>query len=137
VTVKTGKVSVYPNTENKQTVPVNAVLVLPDQHITYDKTARKMQSSETGSALTALAVRNASFDFTDTPVIAILDSIANVYGLKMNYEAADLKKCILTTSLTDVPLHGKLKIICHALGASTTYEVTNSSIVIKGQGCEL
>ena len=88
------------------------------------------------SAPDQLPVSKASFEFIDTPVTAILDSIGHVYGLKLDYNNTDLTKCILTTSLTDVPLLGKLKIICKALGQTTHYDVTDIGISIRGPGCD-
>lgn len=136
VTVKTGKVSVYPTNKNRIIVPENAVLLLPDQHIIYNKTAGKMYPPALQSAPVRLSIGKASFEFIDTPVTAILDSIAHVYGLKVDYIETDLTKCILTTSLTDVPLPGKLKIICKALGQTMQYEVTDTQISIRGKGCD-
>ena len=136
VTVKTGKVSVYSTTEDGLAVFDNTVLLLPDQRVIYDKVANKMYQPLTGSGDVQLALNNASFEFVDVPVTTILDSIASVYGLQMDYNQAGLKKCILTTSLTDVPLPGKLKIICKALGQTANYEITDSGIVIHGNGCD-
>lgn len=136
VTVKTGKVSVYTNDEDWLSVQENAVLVLPDQHIIYDKVANKMYQPVIQSDDAQLALSKASFEFIDMPVTAILDSIAGMYDLQMDYTQADLSKCILTTSLTDVPLQGKLKIICTALGPAAHYSITESGIIITGRGCD-
>lgn len=136
VTVKTGKVTVYAKTGDLNTVPKNAVVLLPDQHVVFNKTENKMYQPTSKTEPVQLVLGTASFEFVDTPVTAILDSIASVYGLKMDYNKAGLAKCILTTSLTDTPLQGKLKIICKALGQNASYEVTDSRIIFYGNGCD-
>jgi hypothetical protein len=47
-----------------------------------------------------------------------------------------MKECHLTSSLNDMPLPEKLKIICKALGNNTNYEMNGNQIIITSDGCE-
>ncbi len=136
VTVKTGSVSVYRIAPESEEVPAGAITLLPDQHLVYNKEQHSMRQSVSPSASAALSLRKASFEFTDAPVTAILDSIAGAYGLQAVYDRASLQNCILTTSLTDTPLQGKLRIICKALGESAGYKLSEDKIEIWARGCD-
>jgi hypothetical protein len=52
------------------------------------------------------------------------------------YPEEALKGCYITTSLSDVPLPEKLKIICFSIGNDTTYELVGDKIIITSNGCE-
>ena len=136
VTVKTGKVSVYPANSDTKIVPKDAVVLLPDQNISYNTEQHVMSQLAKAAVSTPAGIKNTSFEFVDAPVTAILDSIGHAYGLKMTYNEANFKKCILTTSLTDTPLQGKLKIICRALGSTASYKISDTGIEISGNGCD-
>jgi len=136
VVVKTGKVSVYRAAQGTRTIPKDAVVLVANQNVIYNKEHYLMNQPVTSNASSSLKLKKASFEFSDTPVTAILDSIAAAYGLKMEYNGANLEKCILTTSLTDTPLQGKLKIICRALGQNASYKIMDDRIEISALGCD-
>lgn len=135
VLVKTGKVSVYRAAKGIKTVPKDAVVLVANQNVRYNKEHYLMNQPVTSNAYASLKLKNTSFEFSDTPVTVILDSIAAAYGLKMEYNGANLEKCILTTSLNDSPLQGKLNIICKALGQNASYKIEDDRIKISAQGC--
>jgi transmembrane sensor len=80
-------------------------------------------------------IEQLQFDFEDTPVSKILETIGLAYGLKINYPGEVLKDCYLSTSLSDLPLQQKLKLVCESTGGDTRYELRGEQITIFSNGC--
>ena len=137
VLVKNGKVAVYAQKGADESETRNSITLSRDQQVIYNKIRSQLARTVTVSKINISPIQKASFDFDDTPVRTILDSIAHVYELDLKYESKGLDKCILTTTLTDVPLPKKLSIICEALGENMKYDLSESRIVIRGApACE-
>lgn len=137
VVVKTGHVTVYSDHADYKKVNTDAVTLLPEQHGIFDKTQVKITTGIADPVNDMLAMQHASFDFTDEPVPRLLDSIGSTYGLDIKYDVRKLRNCVLTTSLNDLPLQGKLKIICRALGDNVKYEMNGNRVTVKGlTGCD-
>ena len=77
--------------------------------------------------------KNENLVFDDASVITIFEAMEKTYGIDIVYDEEVLKKCTLTTSLTDEPMFDKLKIICAAINA--TYKEIDAQIVISSKGC--
>jgi transmembrane sensor len=133
VRVKNGTVVVYPQTPSGIGQPRHAITLLSDQQVIYRKHQAQLEKFSSFSKMNISPIQRVSFEFNDMPVRAILDSIARVYQLEVTYEVGSLDKCILTTTLTDVPLPRKLSIICEALGENMRYNLSESQIVIHGR----
>jgi ferric-dicitrate binding protein FerR (iron transport regulator) len=140
VLVKTGKVSVYTaaSSSNKQsdTDPETQGIVLtPNQKAVFDLKTDNIQKEivEKPSILIPLS-KTEDFTFSDAPVTDIFENMEKVYGIDLIYDEELLKNCTLTTSLTDVPMFDKLKIICSAIGAK--YKEIDAHIVITAKGCD-
>lgn len=136
VAVRTGKVSVYTASASKNKDPeTQGVVLTPNQKAVLDLKTDNIQKAviEKPTALIPL-VNNKEFEFTDAPVVKILSTLEKMYGIDLIYDEELLKNCTLTTSLTDVAMFDKLKIICSAIGAH--YKEIDAQIVITAQGCE-
>lgn len=137
VSVKTGKVSVLKDTNTDDVQETNGavegVILTPNQQVVYARQAKKMTKSlvEDPNVLTPVAKQE--FEFIDTSVSAVFQSIKDAYGVEIVYDEQVLANCHLTASLTDVSLHDKLSLICKAIDA--TYAIIDSHIVIYGKGC--
>ncbi len=137
IVVKTGKVQV---SSNQELVPASkAVLLLPNQSIRFQRenlifeaieTAKKFSYSENSTSIESI-----NFEFIDTPVRQIFESLEKAYLIQIEYPEDKLKECYLTTSLSDQPLAEKLKIICESLGSNTRYEMNGNQISIFSTGC--
>ncbi|QHS61316.1 FecR family protein [Chitinophaga agri] len=74
-----------------------------------------------------------SFEFSDTPVDSVMAAIEHAYGVHISYDKALLAGCRLTASLTDEPLHEKIRLICKALEAGCIIE--GDEITLTAKGC--
>ena len=75
------------------------------------------------------------FEFVDTHISEIFSMIQDVYNMKVEYPDDVFENCYVTTSLTDVPLPEKLKILSFSIGVNTSYEILGNKIIIKSDGC--
>lgn len=132
VVVKTGRVLIYSDHADYKKPNSDATSLLPEQLGIFDKNQARITTGNADPTKDMLTMQHASFEFTDEPVSRLLDYIADTYGLDIKYDASKLRNCVLTTSLNDIPLQGKLNIICHGLGEGVTYEMRDKTIVIKG-----
>ncbi len=139
VLVRTGKVSVSSN-QNIRNATLDEIMLLPNQAARF---VRKKQLFEKILDFTQdkplLATTNTmeqlSFDFKDIPVQQIFKTLEQAYLITIDFPQDKMKKCYLTTSLVDVPLPEKLKIICESLGNNSRYEMNGNNIKIISNGC--
>ncbi len=140
VLVRTGKVKVSSN-QNIRNATLEEVMLLPNQAARF---VRKEQLFEKIFDITQdkplLAATNTmeqlSFDFKDIPVHQIFKTLEQGYLITIDFPEEKLKECYLTTSLSDVPLPEKLKIICESLGNNSRYEMNGNYIKIISNGCK-
>ncbi len=140
VLVRTGKVKVSSN-QNIRNATLEEVMLLPNQAARF---VRKEQLFEKILDITQdkplLASTNTmeqlSFDFKDIPVKQIFKTLEQAYLITIDFPQDKLKECYLTTSLIDVPLPEKLKIICESLGNNSRYEMNGNYIKIISNGCK-
>lgn len=139
VLVRTGRVKVSSN-QNLANASNEEVMLLPNQAARF---VRKEQLFEKIIDITQdkplLAATNTmeqlSFDFKDIPVQQIFKTLEQAYLITIDFPEEKLKECYLTTSLIDVPLPEKLKIICESLGNNSRYEMNGNYIKIISNGC--
>ncbi len=139
VLVKTGKVSVYTaapraNKHNNNDPETQGVVVTPNQKAIFDLKREDIQKAVVEKPVLLIpALKIEDFIFTDAPVSTIFEAMEKAYGIDIMYDEELLKNCTVTTSLTDVAMFEKLKIICSAIGA--TYKEIDAQIVITAKGC--
>ena len=143
VSVRTGRVEVYENTtqEKSRTSPKNnGVILLPNQKVIYDETARQFVSSLVDRPLPVIyndsanqKVTAGNMAFAETPLKTVLPLLEKNYGIEIVAENEALYKCLFTGDINLQELYTKLDVICQAVGA--TYEVKGTKILIKGKGC--
>ena len=140
VLVKTGKVSVYSatlraNKRNNQDPETQGVVVTPNQKVIFDLKTDFVQKAVIEKPVLLIPLSKIEdFSFNDAPVATIFEAMEKAYGIDIVYDEELLKNCTLTTSLTDVPMFNKLKILCSAIGA--TYKEIDAQIVITAKGCQ-
>ncbi|MEZ4905304.1 MAG: FecR family protein [Spirosomataceae bacterium] len=139
VVVRTGKVSIS-SSKAEGLLQKEDVLLLPNQavkfsrkQLAFEKITDLTKSPPFSSSLSS--IEQLSFEFTDIPVEQIFKTIEQAYLVEIDYPAAKLKDCYLTTSLSDQPLPEKLKIVCESLGNNTHYEMNGNQILIISNGC--
>lgn len=139
ILVRTGKVKVSTNVKINDDLH-NEIILLPNQAARYSRKESVFEKitniiSDKPLIESFETIEKLSFEFQDTPVIQILSTIEQAYSINIDYPEARLKDCNLTTSLTDVPLAEKFKIICESLGNNTKYEMNGNQFKIISNGC--
>lgn len=140
VTVKvlSGKVSVLPETEwaraqQQANYQPRTVIITPNQQVVFEPTHGQMQKSIVAAPVLQHPAPENRFNFTDTPVAQVFQTLDDAYGIPIVFDADQFRQCTVTVPLADEPLLDKLDIICETIGAR--YEVVEAQIVISGKGC--
>ncbi|HXB33923.1 MAG TPA: FecR domain-containing protein [Puia sp.] len=132
VLVTTGKVAV-----TRRTAPLPQPLILTTNQIAFykghsrDLIQLKAEKKDPDIIPTAPAI---SFNFDETPVIDIFQTLENAYGIPFHFDKATFSNCVLTTSMGDESLEDKIRIICEAIGA--TYELKEDGVFLEGKPCK-
>lgn len=137
VAVKSGKVSVYAN--KHKTPPhlaqAEEVVLTPNQQMVYHR-FREVVSKQLVPEPEVILPDSKLFrmQFENAEVGMILEVLEENYGVEIRYNASDLKRCKLTTSMSDEGLYERIEIICKAIGAS--YAIgDDAAITILSKGC--
>lgn len=140
VIVKTGKVKLR-KSKITDKEDLNEITLLPNQAASFDRNEKLFgevlqveEDEEIESDLTQ--IDKLSFEFVDTPINQIFLTIQDIYNLRIEFPEELLKNCFVTTSLSDVPLPEKLKILCFSIGNNTNYELVGNKIIINSEGCK-
>lgn len=140
VIVKTGRVSVFTqrDADKKQKLgnrELDGIVLTPNQQITLNRTELRFSKTLVPEPkLLTLSAERLTFDFDDTPVMQIFDTIEKAYGVQIAYDEELLKNCHITASLSDEPLYDKIRLICTGLNAH--YEVIDGQIIIHAKACD-
>lgn len=136
VDVRTGKVTVFKQLDKTQTEPLRSeeIILTPNQQAVFVKKEDKFVKTlvEKPAILNKENAKN-RFEFLETPIIEVLSTLEELYGVKIIYDADRLKDCNLTGSLNDGSFYDKLTIVCETIQA--TYKVMDGQVVIDGRGC--
>ena len=134
VLVTTGKVAV-----TKKTAPLPKPLILTTNQIAFYKGHSRdlvrLDAEKKDLAPDLIPAAPAiSFNFDETPVEEIFQTLENAYGIPFHYDKVTFSHCVLTTTLGDESLEEKIRIICEAIGA--TYELKEDGIFLEGKPCK-
>lgn len=136
ISVKTGKVSVYAlsNQKSEEDVQKNAVILMPNQQLTYQRTHDTFGKGivETPEVVSS-AITEEEFNFQDRPVREVFSILEKAYGIEIIFDEEVMSRCYVTAPLGSEPLFQKLQVICRAIGAR--YEVIDARVVITSAGC--
>lgn len=140
VTVKTGRVSVYPQESQQaqlqaQTRTLEGFVLAPNQQATYHLHDQKLRRSLVPQpTLQPGAPRAVAFEYAETPIRKVFADIEQAYNVDIVYDETTLGSCPITASLSDEPLFEKLNLLCKAVRAN--YEVLDTQIVVTGSSCQ-
>jgi len=133
VLVQSGKVAV-----SKLTNPAKQQLILvSNQQVLYkEQTHDLVQNTfdETDKAYKPVIIAPVTFNFDEAPVVKILQTLEDAYGIPFHYDKKTFASCMVTTSLGDETFEEKLKIVCEAIGA--TYVIRGNEVYIEGKPCK-
>src|SRR5690606_24395231 len=135
VAVKTGKVSVYSRKgDPAQTSSTNAVVLLPNQQVTYLRDEEVFgKSLVPAPEIVKPAISEKDFNFENTPIPAVFQILEEAYGVDIIFDEEVMANCFVTAPLGSESLFEKLRIICRAIGAR--YETIDATVVITSAGC--
>lgn len=139
VVVKTGRVAVFPLVKEtlarqQATTELQGEVLVPNQQVVLiTSTLRLTRSTIPDPKALEMPIQRQSFVFKATPISEVFDALEKSYDVRIVFDAATMKNCYLTASLSDEPLYEKLNLICKTIGAQ--YEQTASGILITSPGC--
>lgn len=134
VIVRTGQVNVSTRKANT-TESTPEIALHPNESIRFVRNEASFEKPVIAAPNVTVPIEQLQFDFEDTPVSKILETIGLAYGLTLHYPEEALENCYLSTALGDMPLQQKLKIICESVGGKTRYELSGEQITIFSNGC--
>jgi ferric-dicitrate binding protein FerR (iron transport regulator) len=138
VAVKTGTVSVMTKSEKRNNLN-HQIIITPNQRVTYIEEKDLLVRSLVEIPLpVAIEEKDSSYNepfvFDNEPLDKVFELIEKVYQVDIILENQAINQCTLTAQLAEESLFVKLDLICKSIGAS--YEVHETQIVIRGNGCE-
>lgn len=133
VLVQSGKVAV-----SKLTNPTKQQLILvSNQQVLYKEQTHDLvqnTSDETEKPYKQSITASTPLNFEEAPVVEILQTLEDAYGIPLHYDKQTFASCMVTTSLADETFEEKLKIVCEAIGA--TYKIEGNGVYIEGKPCK-
>ncbi len=136
VSVKTGRVNVY----NQRRVNVSdpetkGIILIPNQKGIFNRETENLSKAlvEKPLPLAYIELKNYQQSFDEVPVSQVINSLANIYGIKIIYNDEQLSKCVITTRFKNEPLQDKLDLICQLIGGN--YKEVDAQIIIDAKGC--
>jgi len=140
VSVKTGKVSVFPRTDTEVCEGIAqpelaGTIITPNQKALFSREQVQVRKELVDSPeLLASAVLPAPLlKFQDMPVSELFGNIEQTYGIDSVYDDRLLGKCLLTASFTTESLYEKMDLICKGIEAN--FEVMDGKMIVSGRGC--
>jgi len=139
VSVKTGKVSVYTN-DSKIKTSTNfgsqqkAVILTPNQQAIYNRSEGDVLLTIADDPQVIHNQPSPITNYTNVPVIQILETLEESYGIDIQYDKDRLSNCTITSDMLDEGLYEQVEIICNAIGAH--YTISGPSIVVETNGCK-
>lgn len=135
ITVRTGRVSVWSQAEERTETSPEGHIVSPNQQLRYLREVRKFQKILIEKPLFIVSdTVDHSLTYEDTPVEQVFEQLARYYGISIVYDSELLHKCTVTADLANEPFYNKLDLICKAIGAH--YEIVDAQVVIQSNGCQ-
>jgi ferric-dicitrate binding protein FerR (iron transport regulator) len=124
VAVATGKVKVSQGGES--------LFLLPEEKATYTKSLRSIKK-EKAELTSALAWRNPSLIFNDTPLSVVVSQLEEQYGIPITFEEESLKHCLITGQFKNHSLEKVLTAIGFSL--EIKYRRSDNKLQLFGKGC--
>ncbi|WP_373514631.1 FecR family protein [Persicitalea sp.] len=135
VSVKTGRVSVYPKKSPESADPETAgMLLTPNQEVKFARAEERFNRTLIEKPTVLLTQEELQqYAFDDAPVSRIFAALEKAYGVEIVFDEEVMANCHLTTSLSAETLFDKLAVICEGIGA--TYKIVDAQVVVSGRGC--
>ncbi len=140
VSVKTGKVSVFPRTDTEVCEGIAApelagTIITPNQKVFFSREQTHLRKGlvDAPEILASAVLPAPLLKFQDMPVSDLLDNIEATYGIDIVYDDRLFRQCLLTASFTTESLYEKMDLICK--GVEANFEVVDGRMIVTGRGC--
>lgn len=140
VSVKTGKVSVFPRTDTEVCEGIAApelagTIITPNQKVFFSREQTLLRKGlvDAPEILASAVLPAPLLKFQDMPVSDLLDNIEATYGIDIVYDDRLFRQCLLTASFTTESLYEKMDLICK--GVEANFEVVDGRMIVTGRGC--
>ena len=140
IIVKTGKVSVYTQTNNNSKKEIaskklGGILLTSNQQLVYAKTGQTFQKIIAESpAIIAPEIMSQKMAYEDVPLEEVFSQLSKAYGIDIIFDSETLKNCTVTADIRNESFYRQLDLICEAVGAR--YELMDGQVVIQSKGCQ-
>ncbi|MBD2755996.1 FecR family protein [Spirosoma validum] len=141
VTVRTGKVSVFAQTDKQATTQkasreLGGMILTPNQQAMLIRANKRLIRSLVAEPQRVDGPQKltTSFVFKQTPIREVFASLERTYGVRIIFDENLMAHCTLTARLDDESLYKKLDWIC--AGTESSYEEVDGQIIITGKGCQ-
>jgi transmembrane sensor len=135
VIVRTGKVSVYAQTQTGGSGKTPEIIITPNQQLVYEKAAQKFQKDLLGNPVViAPGTFEKSRVYDDAPLEKVFNDLTKAYGINIVCDSEALEKCTVTADLKSESFYQQLDLICRAIGGK--YELIDGQVVIESAGCK-
>lgn len=130
VAVRSGKVAV-----SRKESTTEQYILLPNEQVVFNSRQNTLHKvNVTDVAILANPVpAPAVLNYDEAPVGHVLDELAKMYALDIQYDHALFAKCRVTVALDQESFYEKLSVLCKVIGAN--YDIEDEAINITGQGC--
>lgn len=130
VAVKSGKVAV-----SRKESATEQYILLPNEQVVFNSKQNTLQKvNVTDVAILANPVpAPAILNYDEAPAGVVLDELAKMYAIDIQYDHTLFAKCRVTVMLDQESFYDKLTVLCKVMGAN--YEIIDEAINITGQGC--
>jgi transmembrane sensor len=134
VIVRTGKVSVYAQSEKPASKKPGEIILTPNQQLVYEKAEEKFQKIllDNPAIIVTTPIEHCMV-YNETPLEKVFDDLSKAYGINIVCDSEVLTRCTVTADLQHEPFYRKLDLICSAIGAR--YELIDGQVVIQSAGC--
>jgi ferric-dicitrate binding protein FerR (iron transport regulator) len=141
VEVVTGRVEVYKQPASATTKTDKSknegVILTPNQKVVYSAGKNVFETSLVEEPVPIekenKKIAKEDFVFEDAPLKTVIQAIEKIYGIKVEVENEAILNCPFTGDISEQNLHRKFDAICQT--TKTTYEVKETTVLIRGQGC--
>jgi transmembrane sensor len=129
VSVTTGKVSVFAQKDMEQNAATGGVVLTANQQAEFTRSQQHFTKSLVENPIVLAGERDIQFDFNDTPLKQVFDSLQAAYGVEIIYNPELVENRTLRVNLGNESLYEKLNVVCNTMGMS--YQVVDTKIIIE------
>ena len=136
VSVRTGQVAVYTRRAFAQAShqPRAALLLMPNQQATFDKTADRLTKKLVAQPLPIPTRLPNALNFENRPVTEVIAELERIYGVRIVCDHELLSQCRVTVLLENEPLFDQLSLLCKLIDGH--YQIADTTIVLTASGCQ-